>query len=166
MLWSVYEVIRPTDAQRPRMYGLPKIHKKNTPLCPILSMIGSAQHELAKYLSFILQPVLDLYSFTNCVKNSFIFAPTIRNLSPKSTFLCSVDINSLFPNISLDETINICAEVLYNSDLTPPSFSKDTFCQLMHSATKFVEFSFDNITYQEIDGVVMSSPLGRALAIF
>ena len=51
---SVYEVIHPTDAQRPRMYKLPKIHKKNTPLRPILSMTGSAQHELAKYLSFIL----------------------------------------------------------------------------------------------------------------
>ena len=93
-------------------------------------MTGSAQHELAQFLSFIFQPVLDLYS-TNCVKNSFTFARIIRNLSPESTFLCSFDINSLFTNVPLDETINICAEALYNSDLTFPSFSKDTFCQIM-----------------------------------
>ena len=42
------------------MYGLPKIHKQNAPCRPILSMIGSAQHELAKFLAALLQPVLNL----------------------------------------------------------------------------------------------------------
>ena len=59
---TVYEVIRPTGSQRPRMYGLPKIHKQDVPCCPILSMIRSAQHELAKFLAALLQPVLELYS--------------------------------------------------------------------------------------------------------
>ena len=54
---NVYQVIRPTGSQRPRMYGLPKIHKQNAPCRPILSMIGSAQHELAKFLAALLQPV-------------------------------------------------------------------------------------------------------------
>ena len=45
-----YEAIRPTGSQRLRMYGLPKIHKKDVPLHPILSMTGSAQHQLAKWL--------------------------------------------------------------------------------------------------------------------
>ena len=43
----------PTDSQRPRMYGLPKTHKENIPLRPVLSMIGSSQHELAKWLAEI-----------------------------------------------------------------------------------------------------------------
>ena len=30
----------------------------------------------------------------------------------------------------------------------------------MHSATKSVEFSFDNIMYQQVNGVAMGSPLG------
>ena len=53
---EVYDRIRPTGSQRPQMYGLPKIHKPNVPLRPILSMIGSAQHELAKWLSEVLDP--------------------------------------------------------------------------------------------------------------
>ena len=40
---QVYKAIRPTGSQRPRMYGLPKIHKKDVPLRLILSMTGSAQ---------------------------------------------------------------------------------------------------------------------------
>ena len=38
---TVYEVIRLTGSQRPRMYELPKIHKREMPCRPVLSMIGS-----------------------------------------------------------------------------------------------------------------------------
>ena len=34
----IYDAIRPTGSQRPRMYGLPKTHKEGTPLRPILSI--------------------------------------------------------------------------------------------------------------------------------
>ena len=54
---EVYNQIRSTGASRPRLYGLPKTHKKDCPLRPILSMIGSAQHKLAQYMSRLLKPV-------------------------------------------------------------------------------------------------------------
>ena len=65
---QVYDEVRPTGSQRPRMYGLPKTHKVGTPLRPILSMVGSSHHELAKWLASILQPVLEQFS-TNCIKD-------------------------------------------------------------------------------------------------
>ena len=34
----------------------------------------------------------------------------------------------------------------------------------MQTATKSVEFSFNNVMYRQIDGVAMGSPLGPALA--
>ena len=37
---NLYDLIRPTGSQRLRMYGLPKTHKKDMPLQPILSMTG------------------------------------------------------------------------------------------------------------------------------
>ena len=43
----IYDAIRPTGSQRPRMYGLPKTHKEGTPLRPILSMTGSSIMNLA-----------------------------------------------------------------------------------------------------------------------
>ena len=48
---NLYDLIRPTGSQQPRMYSLPKTHKKDVPLRPILSMTGLVQHQLAKYLS-------------------------------------------------------------------------------------------------------------------
>ena len=129
------------------MYGLPKTHKENVPLRPILSMIGSSQHEIAKWLSEILEPVLKRVKDKHCVKDSFTFASFIQNLKLglSKTCLCSFDINSLFTNVPLDETIGICADTLYRSDLDCPPLPEDTFKELMLIATRGVEFSFNNL---------------------
>ena len=160
---TVYEVIRSTGSQRPRMYGLPKIHKQAAPCRPILSMIGSAQHELAKFLAAFLQPVLELYS-TNCINDSFSFAEMIQQLKVNSndSILCSFDICSLFTNVTLAETIEI--KTLYDDHLPTPVIPKYVFIKLMKTATTSVEFSFNNIMYRQIDGIAMGSPLGPALA--
>eukprot|EP00794_Sanderia_malayensis_P010369 gene10369-11449_t len=115
------EKIRPGGSQRPRMYGLPKTHKPNIPLRPILSMVGSAQHQLAKWLSELLEPGLNLYS-DNCTSDSFTFANFIQNLelNPAKTFSCSFDVSSVFTNVPLDETIKICADSLYRGPLNCP----------------------------------------------
>ena len=127
-------------------------HKENIPLRPILSMIGPSQHELAKSLTEILVPVLKLYS-SHCAKDSSTFANFIQNcnLEPAKSCLCSFEISSLFTNVPLDETIEICADALYRGHLDCP-------------ATRGVEFSFNNQMYKQLDGVAMGSPLGRGLA--
>ena len=76
---QVHERIRPTGSQRSRMYGLPKTHKQDVPWGPILSMIGPAQHELAKWLAEALKPLLEMYS-QYCIKDSFSFFGMIRDL--------------------------------------------------------------------------------------
>ena len=147
------------------MYGLPKIHKKDVPLRPILSMTGSAQHQLAKWLTSLLQPVLQNLS-SNCLSDSFTFVKEVRKFtfSPSSVFLCSFDISSLFTNVPLAETIEICADALYNDDSMAPSFPRNIFVELMQLATSSVESSFNNNMHRQIDGVAMGSPLGPALA--
>ena len=113
LLKQVYDELRPTGSQRPRMYGLPKTHNEGTPLRPILSMVGSSHHELAKWQASILQPVLELYP-TNGVKNSSTFAQTMQDLrlEGKEVYLCSFNISSLFTYVPLKETIGICAVAL------------------------------------------------------
>ena len=163
---EVYEFIHPVGSQRPRMYGLPKIHKLGIPLCPILAMCHSAQHSLAKWLVEVLNPVLEFYSGC-CVKDSFTFSSIIRRLPlcNESQFLVSYDIVSLFTNIPLDETISICADFLYcgPSTIVLP-FPEEFFIELMGIATKSVSFSFNEIMYCQIEGISMGSPLGPILA--
>ena len=83
---DIYDRIRPTGSQRPRMHGLPKTHIEGITLWPSLSMIGSSQHELAKWLSEVLAPVLKLYS-SDCVKDSFTFANFIQKYNVENIFV-------------------------------------------------------------------------------
>uniref|UniRef100_A0A3Q1EYH3 Uncharacterized protein n=1 Tax=Acanthochromis polyacanthus TaxID=80966 RepID=A0A3Q1EYH3_9TELE len=41
---EAYSHLTPTANVTPRIYGTPKIHKKDTPLCPIVDSIGSHQN--------------------------------------------------------------------------------------------------------------------------
>ena len=48
----------PFGAIIPRLYGLPKIHKPGCPFRPILSMVGSNYHAIARFLDEeILKPI-------------------------------------------------------------------------------------------------------------
>ena len=99
---DVYERIRPLGATRPRMYGLPKTHKPDVPLRPILSMVGAPQHEMAKWLTEVLKPVVDKYS-GHTIKDAFEFCDVVADFERKhgvdDMFMCSYDVTSLFTNI-------------------------------------------------------------------
>ena len=45
-------------------------------------------------------------------------------------------------NVPLAEIIEICADALYNGELTPPPFPGAVFVELMQTATSSIEFSF------------------------
>ena len=47
----------PTGSQPPRLYGLAKVHKNNIPMHPVLSMPGSAYHQIANQVAEWLSTV-------------------------------------------------------------------------------------------------------------
>ena len=86
------------------LYGLPKVHKENYPMRPILSACNTPGYGLAKYLVPAISPIT-----TNAytVKDSFTFARELSNLDANGLFMASFDVKSLFTNIPLKETIDI-----------------------------------------------------------
>ena len=77
--------------------------------------------------------------------------------------MCSFDVKSLFTNVPLDETIQICLDKLY-SQPKPPTLPRAVLKKLLEFATKKSHFLFDGKYYDQIDGVAMGSPLGPVLA--
>ena len=73
-------------------------------------------------------------------------------------------IYSLFTNVPVQETIEICSNALYDDDLVPPPFPRKIFIKLMQTATSSVEFSFNDTMYRQTDGLALGSQLGPALA--
>ena len=162
---SEFDSMKPIGSLRPRLYGLPKVHKPGCLLRPILSLTGSPQYAASQWLCRVLSPVVQLYS-RRCVKDSFRFVETLKEQPiPEHAHMCSFDVVSLFTNVPLDETVDICADALYrNEDIEPPPLTEKSFRELLLNLTSGVEFSFNNVMYRQIDGVAMGSPLGPVLA--
>ena len=55
---TTYKKLYTTGATTPKYYWLPKVHRKDTPLRPIVSSIGSVAYGTAKELSRILKPLV------------------------------------------------------------------------------------------------------------
>ena len=68
----MYKFLRSTDSVLPRMYGLPKIHKPNLPLRPIVSFVGSATYELSKFLKNILSVLVGNTEHTVKISAEFV----------------------------------------------------------------------------------------------
>jgi len=112
---------------------------------------------LAKYLSSLLVLLLpDEYSVTD----SFSFVEELRSFDFKNKFLISFDVESLFTNIPLNETIDIAIDLIFKQN---PKFSikKTDLKKLFSFETHFL---FNGKFYDQVDGVAMGSPLAPILA--
>ena len=76
----------------------------------------------------------------------------------------SLDVDSLFTNIPLEETINICTNLLYNNEDVIEVINKSEFKNLLSLANQESYFIFDDVLYKQKDGVAMESPLGPTMA--
>ena len=72
--------------------------------------------------------------------------------------MASLDVNSLFTNIPLDETISIIIKKLSFKNETVHDFNKDQFKCFLTLETKESYFLFDRELYQQVDVVPMASP--------
>uniref|UniRef100_A0A5K4F1X7 Reverse transcriptase domain-containing protein n=1 Tax=Schistosoma mansoni TaxID=6183 RepID=A0A5K4F1X7_SCHMA len=157
-----FNILKPSGSVLPNLYGLPKIHKPNIPLRPILSMRGSPTHELAKWLVKLLNPIrANLCKFS--LKDTFELIDFLGDINIKDKSLHSFDVNSLFTNVPLTKTVDfLCDYISKNFPLFPiPSpFLKD----LLLLCTANVQFTFEGEYFRQVDGVAMGSPLGPLLA--
>ena len=124
-------------------YGNPKTHKpavNNLPkFRPILSAVNTPGYNIAKFFIPVLEP-LTHNKFT--FKDSFNFAKEITTYD-SSFYMDSLDVESLFTNIPLNEAINNCVSVLHNKSLYNGKLSKSDLFKLLKMATSKSSFIFD-----------------------
>ena len=78
--------------------------------------------------------------------------------------MASLDVDSLFTNIPLTETIEIVVDKLYRENVNGLSLSKREFKEMLILATSGTVFYFNGNYFRQKDGAAMGSPLGPALA--
>ena len=126
---------------------------------PIVSCLGTYTYNLAKFLVEILQPLCDS---TYTVQDSFTFAKGIQSID--APFMVSFDVSSLFTNVPLQETIDICLDQLFVATETVHGLTRDQLKKLLTVASKENHFLFNGMVFDQTDRVAMGSPLGPVLA--
>ena len=156
---ATYRSLYSSSAQPGRLYGLLKTHKPDLPLRPILSALNTFNYNLAKYLVPILAP-LTTNEYT--VSDSFSFAKELCNLNLGSVYMTSFDVKSLYTNIPLKQTIDLCSTNYLTSCI--PKFTREVIHKLLTLASSDNVFMFNNELYCQHEGLAMGSPLGASLA--
>ena len=136
------------------MRFLPKVHKSGWPFRPIFTSVNTYNYNLASYLVHILQPIS-----TNqlTIKDCFNFADWDKTYKHKNEVMRSFDVSSLFTNVPLDKTIQICLDKLYALP-DAPTLPWSVLNVLLHYATKKSHFIFDGQYYNQIDDVAIGPP--------
>ena len=120
-----------------------------------MSPVGTPIDKIAKFLVPILTS-LTINEFN--VEGSFLFAK--ETIQQDSCFYKgSLDVDSIFTNIPLEETINICTESVYNQNDSVEGLNKSEFKELLSLVTTESYFIFNEFLYTQIDGIAMGSPL-------
>ena len=98
----------------------------------ILSATNATAYDIVKFLV----PILETLTHNEfAIKDSFSFANEITTYD-SSLYIASFDVEFLFTNIPLNETINNCVNDLYNKDLYSGKLIKRDLFKLIQTATR------------------------------
>ena len=135
-------------------------HSSTPPFRAIVSSIGTYNYNLAKYLCTLLNPHIPN---DYCAHDTFTFVSKVTRLHTLNKFMVSFDVESLFTNIPLIESIDLAVDYIMkgNPDI---KLGRENLTKLFFFATSQTHFSFLGNFYDQIDGVAMGSPLAPVLA--
>ena len=174
---STWHQITPNYALK-AAYGIIKRHKPNHPLRPIVSSKNSITSGIESYFVKILNKLLPKikYSFksTQDFKKKFLIHRAKFN--PKTDWIISFDVESMYPSIPLDRIIPKIVDIIYSD---PKNFFEsetrdDVECEIMprtifeeiftKTLRHFTAFSTESSFFRQKQGVAMGSQMSGIIA--
>ncbi len=148
-----------------RLYGIPKIHRSNCPVRPIVSGVDTSCYNLAQILNKFLT---GLKRSNPChLKDSTEFVDKLTDLSSRqincnNLKMASLDVVALYPSIPLEEVYPIVEELIVENRYSS-ALAKEVIC-LLCLVNNQIFFTFDGKIFQQTDGLAMGSPIAPILA--
>ena len=164
---KLYEYLqpKPNQAQIPKFYGIPKIHKKYDtlpPMRPIVAHTSSLFTPTARFLDHLLQPVAQTYP--DYLHNSASLSILLQTLEvPETAILVSVNVESLYPSIPQTECLDIIYEELH-SQRHLLLFDPNLIIRLLHINVNHNYFEFATLIFQQITGTAMGTAFSPTIA--
>jgi hypothetical protein len=115
------EYLTPEDPKSGRYYLLPKIHKENNPVRPIVSANGHPTEKISEFIDFHFRPFVE--NLPSHIKDITDYLKKMGNLTiPENTTLVTRDVTSLYTNIPHDDGIAACRKIWkQRTDQEPPT---------------------------------------------
>lgn len=151
-----------SNPSTPRLYGLPKIHKDNIPIRPVVSFTNTPVSIIS---SFLLNLIRNLTNFKPKygVSNSFDLANKLNNITlPENYLIVSFDVTNLFTTVPNAEAVKIVGDLLRGSGVDENKVID--ILALLNLCLSQNFFKFNDKFYQQPDGLAMGSSLSPFLA--
>ena len=150
---ETYKRMYPTGAGSPKFYGLPKIHKPDTPLRPIVSSTGTVSYNTAIELAKILKPLVGMS--THHLQNTKDFIQQLKDVRlQEDKSIISYDVKALFTSVPIQPVLNMIQNKLENDkDLKlRTSMTVGHITSLLEYCLKSTYFVFQGKYYEQIGG--------------
>lgn len=146
----------------PKLYCLPKIHKEDIPLRPIVSFVGSPTYQLTKFLAGLIECAFEKDQYYT--KNSFEVVESLQGFQlPPNHVLVSLDVISLFTNIPTDLVITVLTK---KWDLIKDkcTLTLQKFVEILEFVFENSFFNFNGQFYKQVFGLGMGNCLSPVCA--
>ena len=143
----------------PLFYGLPKVHKPNWPLRPIVSANDSPTENISSYVNHFLQPYMKAHqSFTKDTGHFLSDTLYLPNL-PEGACLVTADVVSMYNNFPHREGIEtIIQHIKINMALLPENCPQPgTIQSFLDIILANNRFQYDDMFFQQIMGTAMGT---------
>ena len=106
-----YKSMHPTGCVPPKFYGLPMVHKPDTPLRPIVFSCRSVTYGVAKELAKILKPLVG--KSPHHINSTQDFVEQVKHITlVPGEYLSSYNVSVLFTSVPVGPALNIIRDLL------------------------------------------------------
>ncbi|UYV65004.1 hypothetical protein LAZ67_3002762 [Cordylochernes scorpioides] len=158
---SLKKQILENPGTHPYIYGLPKIHKENTPLRPIVAYNQSPAYSLSKHLANRLSDITK--NLPHIVKNPEEILQKMKNFKLEANHrIVSYDVKDLYTSLPHDLIMDSLQTILIKHKEAYPDHL--SILKLTEICLKSTTVKFTGEYYNQIKGTPMGSPLSTILA--
>ena len=162
-----YEEILPKSNQPGQLYGTAKTHKfinideitiDNLKFCPIIAQTGTYTYNAAQVIAKYLKPLCSRNNYI--IRNTQEFSMSLKQqdlLLPDEEYV-SYDVESLFTNVLVHETIDYILQEIYVKEKLLKMFQINHEALLLKLTTENT-FMLNSTFYKQVDGCTMGGPI-------
>ena len=149
----------PMGCVPPKLYHLPKIHRPDTSLRPIVSSCGSVTYGVAKELAKILKSLVGKSPYH--IKSTQDFVEQVRHITlVPGECLSSYHVSALFTLVPIDPALKVIKGLLEKDHTLKDRtvMGVNDIILLLGFCLKNTYFSFQDQFFEQVEGMTMGFP--------